>query len=341
MRVLLALALAALALAAVLRCVPDDRPTPDGAVRGVALGLFAHDPDYDYRPMLDEIAGRGATDVLLAVPWYQSGLEATVIGRRPGHSPADETVRRTLSEARARGLRPALMPIVRLERRGPGHWRGVIRPADVDRWFTAYRGFVARMADLAAAGGAARVYVGSELSSMVRHDARWRALIAAVRERFDGPLSYAANWDHLDGVPFWDALDEIGTTAYFPMPAEADPAALAAAWAGPQQRIAALAARHHKPVVLVEVGYPSRPSAAERPWDDGGEAAVDLALQARLYAGFCRAWAPAGVARGFYAWNWFGVGGPRDPGFSLRGKPAAARVAACLREWVDPTGADG
>ncbi len=335
----LLLAAAALGLLVAGRPAPE-RPTPDSAVRGVALGLFASDPRYDYRPMLDEIADRGATDVLIAVPWYQSGLAAADIAPRPGASPADETVRRALVEARRRGLRPALMPIVRLARRGPGHWRGVIRPADLDRWFAAYGAFVLRMADLARAGGATRLYVGSELATMEPHADRWRALIARTRDRFPGALSYSANWDRLDGVGFWDALDEIGLTAYFPMP-DGDPRALADAWAAPRRRVAALAARHRKPVVLAEVGYPSRPSAAARPWDDGGDAPPDPALQARLYDGFCAAWATRGLARGLYAWNWFGVGGPRDAGFTPRGKPAAARLAACLRAWVDPTPASG
>ncbi len=312
---------------------PAARPADD-AVRGVALGLFASDPDYDYGPMLAEIADRGATDVLLAVAWYQPALDATRMAPRPGYSPSDAAIARALAEARARGLRPALLPIVRLERRAPGHWRGVLRPADVDAWFSAYGAFVGRMADLAADGGAVRLYVGSELASLAVHGDRWRALIADVRLRFAGRLSYSANWDHFADIDFWDALDEIGVTGYFPLPAARE--ARADAWIEPRRRIAALAARHRRPVVLTEVGYPSRATAAARPWDDGGAAAPDLALQAQLFDDFCRAWATAGVARGFYAWNWFGVGGPRDAGFSLRGKPAAARLAACLRAWVAP-----
>lgn len=334
---LAALALAAAAFVAHLALRPPKRSTDD-AIRGIALGLFAADATYDYRAMLDEIAARGATDVLLVVPWYQRDLAAHDLAPRPGHSPADEAIARTLRAARARGLRPALMPIVRLIRRAPGDWRGRLRPADVDAWFAAYGAFVARMATLAEAGGAVRLYVGSELGALEPHADRWRRVIADARDRFRGRLSYAVNWDRLDGVAFWDALDEIGVSAYFPMPSPADPAAfdaaLDAAWTEPRRRLAALAAAHRRPLVLTEVGYPSRPSAAARPWDDGGPAPVDLDLQARLVAGFCRAWAPAALADGFYAWNWFGIGGPRDPGFSLRGKPAAARFGRCLRGWV-------
>ncbi|MBX3251683.1 MAG: hypothetical protein KF901_31185 [Myxococcales bacterium] len=88
-------------------------------------------------------------------------------------------------------------------------------------------------------------------------------------------------------------------------------------------------------VVLTEVGYPSRRGAARAPWDDGpGAPVVDLEQQRVLVGAFCDAFAERGVIEGFYAWNWFGVGGPRDTGFTLRGKPAGRALEACFeRPW--------
>ena len=51
---------------------------------------------------------------------------------------------------------------------------------------------------------------------------------------------------------------------------------------------------------------------------------------ARLYRGFCDAFAQAPSVSGFYVWNWFGFGGPRDLGFTPRGKPAANELAKCF-----------
>jgi len=50
-----------------------------------------------------------------------------------------------------------------------------------------------------------------------RYDDNWRALIAEVRGIYGGPLSYAANFDQVAEVGFWDALDAIGVNAYFPL----------------------------------------------------------------------------------------------------------------------------
>ena len=61
----------------------------DGSfVRGVALGLFASDPDWDYGPLIEEIRARGATDVLVVVNAYQSDRFAADIALRPGRSPS-------------------------------------------------------------------------------------------------------------------------------------------------------------------------------------------------------------------------------------------------------------
>ena len=50
------------------------RPLVTGSfVRGVALGLFATDPEWDYGPLVDEIRARGATDVLVVVNAYPPG----------------------------------------------------------------------------------------------------------------------------------------------------------------------------------------------------------------------------------------------------------------------------
>lgn len=309
-------------------------PRAGDYVRGVGLGLFASDPQWDYGPMLEEIRARGASDVLIVVNAYQSDRFAHDIRPWPGHSPSHPTVARTLGQARALGLRVALMPVVRLRSRRPGEWRGTIMPAaGADAWFAAYREFALPLLDAAADAGAVRFYVGSELSALEHHGDHWRALVAEARTRFGGKLSYSANWDRARDVDFWDALDEVALTAYFPMAdtdGMPDREALARAWRGPQRAFAWLSQRHGLPVIVSEVGYASQRGAARAPWDDYRSDEVDLPLQVRLYEGFCDALPATPAVAGFYVWNWFGVGGPLDVGFSPRGKPAAAVLQDCF-----------
>jgi hypothetical protein len=342
MRRVVAVALVVVGLAAVgarqVNGAKSVAGAPVGAaagVRGVALGLFASDPAWDYGPMVDEIRARGATDVLVVVNAVQSNRFASDIELRAGRSPNIATIERTLGQVRAAGMRAALMPVVRLEARASYEWRGVIAPADgLDAWFESYRALVLPLAEMASAHGVERFVVGSELGSLEAYEARWRSLIEEVRARFDGTVTYSANWDRVSEVPFWDALDEVGLTAYFPLGSDVSPDGLADAWRTPRDEMEALSARTGKPVLVTEVGYASRRDAAKRPWDDATAAELDLEAQRLLYRGFCDAFVDTPNVSGFYVWNWFGFGGPRDTGFTPRGKPAAAELSKCFaREW--------
>jgi hypothetical protein len=287
-------------------------PPPGDAVDGVALGLFASDPLYDYGEMVDEIAELGAGAVLVVVPIDLADSRASV----PVLSVPPPTLHRTLRQARAAGLSVSVMPVIDLQSRsGPGDWRGRLAPDDPERFWAGYGAALDRVAVAAEAGGAARLVVGSELSSLEAEEARWRALIGAVRGRFGGTLTYSANWDHHAAVPFWDALDEVGVTAY--QPVDGDPGA---AWT--EALAAAKRTAAGRPLVITEWGYPALASAGRRPWDETTGAAPDAALQADLFGAAVDALGCAAPAASF-AWNWFGRPADPESPFSPRGRPAA------------------
>ncbi|MCB9546945.1 MAG: hypothetical protein H6706_13985 [Myxococcales bacterium] len=286
-------------------------------VPGVALGLFASDPGFDYATLIDEIARYRASAVLVVVPLAQD--DVTDAAPRPVVAPA--ALARALAHARRAGLAVTLMPIIDVARRGPGRWRGVLAPPEPGRWWAAYRAELLALADVARAAGVHRLVIGSELASL-EGDAAWRPLIAAIRPRFPGRLTYSANWDRYAEVPFWDALDEVAVSAWFPAPVDAP---LAAAHR--------FAAERGRPLVLTELGYPALASAAEAPWDQHTGAAPDARLQARLLAEGLAA-ADAAGATEVFVWNWFGPGGSGDVGFSPRGKPAAGIMARAFAGWA-------
>lgn len=317
--------------------VVPPQAAPGADVRGVALGLFAFDPHYDYGLLLDELVALGATDVLLVVPLYQEHVRATTMAPRPGNSPAHTTVGRTLAQCRARRLRTALMPIVRLTRRTATEWRGVLAPADVDAWFASWTRVVDSHARMAQAHGASRLVIGSEFVSLQRHADHWRRLARSARRDFDGRLIYAGNWDAYDQVGFWDAVDEIGISGYFrltPPGHRTDRQGARKAWVELLRRLDAYARERERPWLLTEVGWPALASAASHPWDDTHAAPSDPALQGTLWRGFLDAvddTARPGRPLPFYAWNWFGHDPPQDDGFGLRGRPAAAVLGAHFR----------
>ena len=139
----------------------------------------------------------------------------------------------------------------------------------------------------------------------------------------------AAVFTHFDGLSR-DALDEIGLTAYFPMPTDAR--ALPAAWVEPRRRVAGLA-KHGKPIVFTEAGYPSVVGATRQPWKwPSGSEQIDDALQARAYDALMRVCTAGAWCRGVFWWKYYEMperGTSHAHDYSPRGKPAEA----VLRRW--------
>ena len=234
-----------------------------------------------------------------------------------------------LRYARALGMHVAVKPLVDAL---DGTFRGALAPRDRSAFFRSYAQLLDQAAVLAAAGHAEDLVVGTELKSLSGDEARWRTLIARARRSFRGRLTYGANWiDEAEQIRFWDALDEIGIDAYMPLSAtNVDPPLgdLEAAWRPYERRMAALAARARRPVML---GYPSRQGATRRPGVEGN-GPVSQTAQATAYEAAFRALRDDRWLRGIWWWEWSADGAnARTADGSFR--PAGKRAATVLRRF--------
>lgn len=297
---------------------------------------------------LANLAATGANAVAIVPTRYVADLAASEIFENHQSEP-DANVVAMMRAARDLGLAVVLKPHV-----DPVDFsmRHRLQPADPDRFFASYEAMMVHYARMAQAEGAALFVIGTELVDLTepRHEARWRALIAAVRAVYDGPLTYAANYGEDLRVPFWDALDYIGVDMYAPLMTTADPSVdqVVAAWLeSPRhdftdhvyggrplvEAMADLSTRHGRPVLFTEIGYRSIDGAGTgeaMTQDDSGP--TDPEEQAMFYRGFARAMTTAGAdwLAGVFFWDWSVEPAPAgrpvpDPhGFSVAGKPAAA-----------------
>ena len=71
-----------------------------------------------------------------------------------------------------------------------GGWRGKLTPTDRGAWFSSYAKLLGRFAEIAEDGDFEGLNVGTEFESLSL-DPRWRRVLGAVRERYDGTVSYA------------------------------------------------------------------------------------------------------------------------------------------------------
>ena len=154
--------------------------------RGIVLGLYAGEPDYDYGEELDRIAATGATCVSLQAIYRMDTGQSNEIRRHPTSSPTEDALRRTFRQARVRGLRMMFFPTINLrdEAENADWWRGNIKPDDWDLWWQNYTAFNVRLAALAQEGGVEWYSLGTEMASTQPFPDQWRRLTAAVRAVF-------------------------------------------------------------------------------------------------------------------------------------------------------------
>ena len=312
----------------------DDAPVTKQ--RGVALGLFAEDVGFSYRPLLREIAALGATHVSLIVPLYQSDAASSALALHTRFSPTLELLADTIRAARRERLEVTVFPIVRLSNPGPGEWRGTLAPKNRGAWFKSYGELLGDLAAVAAQTGATRLVVGSELSTLDGDLDPWRPLIERLRAVFPGKLIYSANWDHYRDAKLFELVDEEGVVAYFRLRESvkepATEAALVAAWRRHKDELLRWHGDHERPLVLTEVGYRSRAGSTVAPWDETSGGIPDLEEQRRAFAAFRQVWAGEPRLEGAYVWNWYGWGGKDSVGYTPRGKPAEQEVRRLLEE---------
>jgi hypothetical protein len=295
------------------------------------IGLYASDPGFDYGTSLDELTHLGASSVLVLVTFHQESVSSP--HPLPMKPVQRATLGRVLRLARKRGLRAGVIPILALEELAKGKWRGTIAPPSWDAWFEGYRAALLDVARIAARERAELLAVGSELCSSERHAAQWARTIAEVRSVFPGKLTYSSNWDHLPRQAWVADLDVLGLNAYYELVCEGQQSrldVLGSSWEAIRSgTIEPWRRSFDRPLLFLEVGYPSSAGADRYPWDYTADGRIDHETQELLYLAFLQAWADAPELEGAFFYVWW-EGPDRDPrGYTPRGKPAGE----LLRAW--------
>ena len=179
-------------------------------MRGITVGPIESSlqPEHGYgtassEVLLDELKDMG-TNWISVTPFGRLwSLQSTQIlpDFEAPYVENQEAVIRMIRQAHEGGIKVLLIPHLWVE---TGGWRGEIDPgtqAGWDAYHESYRSWLLEWADVAARAGADAFSIGVECKSWSgRFGAFWTDLIAQVRERFPGYLTYSANWDEVEGV---------------------------------------------------------------------------------------------------------------------------------------------
>ena len=250
----------------------------------------------------DEFRAKGVNSIAL-VPYGFSPQGSTRIRFNMGME-RSEDVAKLVAVAHQKGLKVMWKPQLWVPRGFPGDLQ-FERSAERAEWFAEYGRFLRHHAEYAQRSGADVLCIGVEFVKLSRYTAEWRKLIAETRATFKGLLTYgAAHGEDFEGVAFWDALDFIGLSEYYPLPDSLDTAQLV-------KRIEAVHKRWGKPVVFVEAGFSAVKNAQRAPWNDSATE-VSPETQARCYEAILKAFYDKPWFAGVYWWK-VGTNGRASP----------------------------
>ncbi|MEO5584465.1 MAG: hypothetical protein ABIQ75_03335 [Flavobacteriales bacterium] len=231
--------------------------------------------------------------------------------------------------AKARGMKVMLKPHLWL---GHGEFTGTYVPDSAIGWKAyeqSYQEYVLYYAKLGHGIGVDLFCIGTEMQAFVQaRPIYWNKLIDKVSDAFQGPLTYAANWDEVANFPLWDRMNYIGVDGYFPICAKDRPtvAELEVGWQQHALELARLSTVKERPVLFTEMGYCCTADCAARPWSEDPEAPRDENAQARAWQAFFNVYADKPWYAGCFVWKWF-ADLPQDEarrgnGFSPQGRAA-------------------
>lgn len=253
-------------------------------------------------------------------------------GERP------EGCRHTILSAHAAGLQVMLKPQVYVPRGWTGHL-DYETEAEWQSWEKDYEAYILPFADMAEELGVALFCIGTEFKAGApKREAFWRELIAKIRSRYSGALTYAANWDEYPDTPFWDALDYVGVNAYFPLSEEPTPSPehLREQWRPRVEELRDFAHKVQRPILFTEYGYLSVDGCAGKTWEleqQRAELPANEQAQANAIEALLATFREEEFWAGGFLWKWYPAMRSRE-GFTEKDYTPQGKLAMeTLRKW--------
>lgn len=304
------------------------------------LSLVAPPDPFENNPMTN--IKQVNADWIAIIPYAFSRLGNTKViynvdGQWWGERP--EGIEKTIRLAKAAGLKVMLKPQLWV----PGSWTGGIDFETEEEWLAwekSYEEYLMYHINMSRSLKIDMICIGTEIkASEVKRERFWRSLSQNIKKVYKGKLTYAANWDSYDSVPFWDELDYIGVDAYFPLDESKTPSVkvLKKKWQPVHQQLKKVYNKFKKPILFTEFGYLSVDGCAGKTWElekqtgslSTNEEAQAIALEA-LFDFFNEQeyWG------GGFLWKWYPMLGSRYQEHGNNGHTPQGKMAEkTVQEW--------
>lgn len=273
----------------------------------------------------------GANFVIFVPGALQDTPQSETIHYADEHQMGDDELEKMIDWAKELGLMVAVKPTVNCKN---GSWRAYINFFDEDvhcepkwgNWFRAYTEFQLHYAAIAEKKHCDLFIAGCEMVMSERRDAEWRKLIADIKEVYSGPVSYNTDKYQEHNVTWWDAVDVISSSGYYP----------AGDWENQLDRIEKVVRKYNKPFLFAETGCMSTEDSSKAPndWRVDGEYAPQE--QADWFEDMLSACAKRDWVGGFGIWSWNGSLKEEHIkyGYDIYQKPAETVVKKYYRQYL-------
>jgi len=264
-----------------------------------------------------------------------------------GKSVTDRDIMAAVKNAHDHGVKVCLKPMVNC---ADETWRARIDFPDMcengepiendiywNKWFDSYEKFMIYYAELAKETECEMLCVGCEMCGTERKEEHWRKLLTKIRESYDGKLIYNTNHGHEKDVKWFDMVDYVGTSAYFPVGQDgADKESMIKHWEEVSKELEEVHEQWHKQIVFIEIGCRSASTCSSMPWDFmHKDLPHNEEEQANFYDSCLEVFSKKSWFGGMFWWDWSTfiyddkATASVDNGFNIHLKKAEEK----LKEW--------
>lgn len=304
-------------------------------IKGVTFAAFACRGSYEKeeakRSLLSLKERTGATYIILVPNALQDTAQSEEIDYKSKATVSDEELIEMIRYANKLGLKVILKPTVNCKN---CTWRAHINFFDKDvhcepkwsNWFASYTDFQLHYARIAEQEKCVMFIAGCEMVMSERREAEWRKLIDDIRSVYSGPVSYNTDKYQEDCVKWWDCVDVISSSGYYPIND----------WEQELDRIEQVVKKYKKPFFFAESGCMSTEGSSKVPNDWGLKGETNVQEQADWYQAMFTACDKREWVSGYCIWDWawkqYSLSAAKtNSRYDVYGKPAEKVVADYYR----------
>ena len=270
-------------------------------INGITFAPFAMKGAFENEKAFksaDIMIERTGTDFVMLTPvGLQENAHSETISWEETLS--DKELIKMIDYFHSKGVRVALKPTVNCK---DGTWRAHIAFFDKDvvcepkwsNWFKSYSEFQCYYAKIAQKTKCEMFVAGCEMVMSEHRTEEWRQVLSDIKKVYSGPVSYNTDKYQEDNVEFWDAVDVISSSGYYPIDD----------WESQLDRIEAVVKKYNKPFFFAETGCMSSKGSSNVPNDWELRGTIDLEEQEAWYEVMFDAISKRDWVEGTCLWSW-------------------------------------